>query len=840
MPFRVAAIFVVYLAPKAEAMKKKHVANEQYALAQQLTQLRKENDILKMQTAAIEKQLADSEARFSVLYQSMPEGIIISRDHQITSVNDTACQMHAYARHQFLGLPLHVLFAPADVEEIIAKIDTDEDAVFEALCMRQNKTLFPAKVSVQTVVRDDIVSKILLVQDLTHTKNVEQELQQSERMYQKLFEESGDAIYVSGVRGEMLTVNSAMIELFGYTREEMMGMNAVELYANDDDREKFKQVMEQSGTVSNYEIKLCKKDGTEMDCLMSSNVRRNISMEIIGYQGIIRDITERNRTQALIKAKELAERSARLKEHFLANMSHEIRTPMNAVIGMTNLLADTPLQAEQQKYVRGIQSASEHLLVLINDILDFSKIEAGQLQLETIAFNLNDILQNALHTFRYKAADRHIAFQLVCEDNVPTALIGDPTRLTQILFNLLSNAIKFTDADGTVRLEIKVFSEDIEKAFIAFSVADTGIGIPEDKLYTIFDSFTQVSSNTTRKFGGTGLGLTITKKLVEMQGGSISVRSEVGKGSEFIFAIKYIKAEDKIAPTEQPTEAVIKPLAPLYILLAEDNLLNQIVAADTIRKWGKNIKIDIANNGKEAIDKILSGNVYDLIIMDVQMPEMSGLDATKYIRKALGMNDLPILAMTAYATTGEAEKTLISGMNDYISKPFNPIQLYQKIVKLTQVAVLDEIPDTLPSAPSIKTTATSEFNTTIADFEPNAERVTNLAFLEESVGGDPSLALRMVEIMLLETPDEIGQMEQLAQSGSWERLGSLAHKFKSAATYMGSEELKELVKNLQFNAQHQLHTDTLPQAVQRIKYLALKACQEMQQYFDQLAQQNKG
>lgn len=653
-------------------------------------------------------------------------------------------------------------------------------------------------------------------------KKLEKELLESEWRYRKLFEESQDAIYISGIDGELQSVNQAALDLFGYTKQEMIGMNVNSLYINPDDRARFMNTIEKIGSVSNYEVKLKKKLGEEIDCFFSTTLRRDAEGKTLGYQGIIRDVTEHKRTIELIKAKELAERSAKMKEAFLANMSHEIRTPMNAILGMLNLVQDSTLTNEQERYIKNIKMASEHLLVLINDILDFSKIEAGKLEFEQIEFNLEDLLLNVIQTFKSKAEQKNLNLQLIANDSIAINLIGDPTRLLQILLNLVSNALKFTDT-GYIQIKVKVIEEDNNYTTLSISVNDSGIGIPADKLDLIFDSFSQVSSNTTRRFGGTGLGLAITKKLIDIQGGTITVKSEVNQGSSFRFTLRYKQGTSKNL-IQTYKDLLIKnipnkPLNNLNILLVEDNELNQVVAIETIKKWGKNIKIDIAENGKIAID-LLQKNSYDIVLMDVQMPEMDGLTATKIIRNDLKITELPIIAMTAYATTGEAEKTISAGMSDYISKPFDPQKLYQKILKFTEHLLSDE-----PTISSSNNNAPSLNNTPAA----NNQQTLDLSFLNNAVGNDTGLKKQMIEIMLRETPDELALIQQYYDEQNWDRLRSVAHKFKSAVTYLGLHSIENTIKTIQLNAEKRINLHELPPLINELTSTCDKALEELKQ-----------
>jgi signal transduction histidine kinase/ActR/RegA family two-component response regulator len=390
------------------------------------------------------------------------------------------------------------------------------------------------------------------------------------------------------------------------------------------------------------------------------------------------------RTQQYKAELERAEKSEKHKEEFLAHMSHEMRTPMNAVLGMTNLLLQTEMSLHQQKYLKIIKESSNNLLKMINDILDLSKIEANKIEFEHISFKLHDVINKVNDILALKAEEKKINLNFEIDERVPKILIGDSSRLYQVLVNLICNALKFTEK-GFVSVRVKPETIVDKSVRLTFTVSDTGIGIRKEHLENIFESFTQAGSDITRKFGGTGLGLSICKKLIELQGGQIIVKSELGKGSEFEFELTYeievMRQDQKVRSFLNPAENLA--IGDLNILLVEDNPFNQAVASDTLHNFNERINVDIAANGKIALEKITE-NEYDVVLMDVQMPEMDGIEATGHIRRnnIEKKKNVPIIALTANANSNEEEKCRKAGMNDFVTKPFDPIDLFLKILKV--------------------------------------------------------------------------------------------------------------------------------------------------------------
>ncbi|TAH38970.1 MAG: response regulator [Bacteroidetes bacterium] len=388
------------------------------------------------------------------------------------------------------------------------------------------------------------------------------------------------------------------------------------------------------------------------------------------------------------KEEEVSRRSTRLKEQFLANMSHEFRTPLNAIVGMTRLLSDNNPKPDQINYLNAISKSSENLMAIINDILDITKIEAGRIQLYSIPFEIKPIIQSLYDNFILKAQEKNIRYKVSIDESVPPVLVGDPLRLVQILSNVINNAIKFTD-EGVVELNCTTHGyskSDGNSIRLFFSIKDTGIGIAANNMESVFDSFSQEVSDTTRKFGGAGLGLSISKKLVELYQGSIHVESKSGEGSTFTIDLPFQLYEGKeLNKTEIHSNPELRnAIKGISVLLVEDIEFNRIVALDTLTTEVADVKVDIAKNGLEAV-ALASEKMYDIVLMDLQMPELNGYDASRQIRLLPKPNcDMPIIAMTASALEDEIYRCYEAGMNDFITKPFDTNILFRKILNQIQ------------------------------------------------------------------------------------------------------------------------------------------------------------
>ena len=550
----------------------------------------------------------------------------------------------------------------------------------------------------------------------------------------------------------------------------------------------------------------------------------NEKKEITGVLGIASDITRHIEAEEELKhAKQLAEETVKMKEQFLANISHEIRTPMNGIIGLTRILLSSKVNQEQLKYLQSISLCGDSLMIIINDLLDVSKIEAGKMSFEKITFNIVELANQTIELYQAKADEKSIQLCLELDNKIPKYIEGDPTRLSQILNNLVSNAIKFTEK-GEVRLSMLQTNNDGNKTTITFNVKDSGIGIPEKSLSSIFDSFTQACSDTTRKFGGTGLGLTIVKNLIELQEGAISVKSKLGAGTIFTFSLTYsISSEIKSKKISNESDQL--DISHLRILVAEDNAINQLVVKKTFADW--NTTIDIAENGIMAVE-MLKSNDYDLILMDIQMPEMDGYTATEIIRKKLPMNkrSTPIMAMTAHASAVEKQKCRESGMQDYISKPFDPANLKKKIAELcgnlvTEVAVAMASDKTIPPALDLQ----EQDTTTISEKQTKATQNTNqdtscninLNYLKQLSGGNEKFFIELIETFLDMTPKALDKMSQSLVQKEWDELKGIAHRIKPSYGYVGLKDIQVLLTKIEKWDIQKVKTEVIQELLEEIK-----------------------
>jgi len=519
-------------------------------------------------------------------------------------------------------------------------------------------------------------------------------------------------------------------------------------------------------------------------------------------------LSRRKQTELeLIEAREQAEQFARSKDNFLANMSHEIRTPMNAVLGMAGQLAKTTLDDKQRFYLDTIYSASENLLVILNDILDLTKIKAGKLGLEKIAFRPSDVLERALQVMLHKAEEKALLLRIAfCDPNLSEVLIGDPYRLNQVLLNLLSNAIKFT-AEGSVELSCKVLKDARQTQQISIEVTDTGMGMDESFIENLFDKFTQEYDSVTRKYGGTGLGMSICKELITLMGGAIEVKSKKGFGTTVLLVIDLEKGrQSDLAPRDNiPVDTAA--LKDKKILVVDDNEMNRLVATTILDNYGT-INFQAAN-GMEALDFLRSGSV-DIVLMDIQMPVMSGLEASVRIRNEISA-DLPIIALTANAIRGENEKCIAAGMSDYLSKPFE------------ESALIKMISGCLARRAASGSAATPAPTPMAAERHPEssgpgaaAAPLYDFHRLQAIGQGDKAFIDKMVQLFMDQVPAIIKELQAAGAAHDYQIIFEKAHLLKPILHNFSIDSLYEPVKELESIALAQTPASRIDPLIQTI------------------------
>jgi PAS domain S-box-containing protein len=774
------------------------------------------------------RQLSDAEERayLRALIECNPLALVILDPRgRVIDCNPAFESLFQYSRDEALGKVVDELIVPRDQRNVAIHMSEQARAGthVRAELQRQRKDGSRVEVAlhaVEVLIEGEQVGICVVYEDIGERKRAAEAVGASERKYRRLFNRIVDPIFIYDRESrQFVDCNEAVERVYGYSRDELFAMTPFDLHPPGDHERVERHINEPNVDTPRGYAHLT-KSGKRMDVEILSDEIDYLDRP--AWISIVRDVTERNRVEETLRQAKLeAEAATRAKSEFLANMSHEIRTPMNAILGMTRLALETELDEEQSEYLEIVRDSGNNLLWLLNDILDYSKIEAGKLDLDPIDFNLHDCLNNTVRALAFQAKDKHLGLAVDIPAEVPSALVGDPGRLRQVVTNLVGNAIKFT-TDGEVVVSVEVASQEDGEAALHFLVRDTGIGIPPEKQQLIFESFSQADSSTTREYGGSGLGLTITAKLVDMMGGSIWVESEMGAGSTFHFTSRFglqerpaqgispvdrdavrglrvlvvddnetnrriliealrswsmdpVAVEDAMSAITnlrdayqegRPYELVLtdanmpqvsgfglaeminedsnlagvtvmmlssagqrgdgarcrdlsiaaylpKPVSQselwdalatvlagrdgaddgarplvtrhslreartrLRVLLAEDNVVNQRLAVRLLEKRGH--RVEVACNGAQAVELLRTEGPFDLIVMDVQMPEMDGLEATRAIREAEGEAHIPIIGVTAHALQGDRERCLEAGMDDYISKPFRASELFEAI-----------------------------------------------------------------------------------------------------------------------------------------------------------------
>ena len=716
------------------------------------------------------------------------------------------------------------------IKSIIADIDSEEFVLLKQRKLENEKSNNNFIVIFLTLVGFIVVIFALVISIIRSQKignNKLEELTAAQKVLSNyslsLIEASRDPLFTISAEGKVTDINEATVRVTGESREKIIGSDFYNYFTEiEKARDCYRQIFEK-GFVVDFPLTI--HDGKPMDVLCNGSVYKDDAGNVIGVVIVARDVTdqkiiEKDLTEAKVfaelatgiaeqaqsraeSATQIAEDAVKAKQQFLSNMSHEIRTPMNAIIGFTKVVLKTDLTAKQKEYLHAIKMSGDALIVLINDILDLAKVDSGKMIFEETPFKLSASISAMLHLFEPKIQEKNLMLVKEYDNKIPEILLGDPVRLHQIILNLVSNAVKFT-TEGHITVSVRLINEDKEKAMVEFAVTDTGIGIAENKLGKIFENFQQASSGTSRLYGGTGLGLAIVKQLVEPQGGTIRVESKVGEGTTFSFILSFkkttIETIDETILVELDTE-----IKNIKVLVVEDIALNQLLMKTLLDDFG--FEREVAANGRIAIEK-LQAKSYDIILMDLQMPEMNGFEATDYIRNVMN-SKIPIIALTADVTTVDLAKCKAVGMNDYIAKPVDEKLLYSKImglVKKPSFAKLDKFQKE----------------------DASKLKCIDLDYLIRRTKSNPKLMIEMISLYLEQTPPLIKAMKQSLQNKDWSSLHAAVHKMIPSFSIMGiSTDFENMAKKIQEYASTQQQTDGIPDLVLQLETICAQACIEL-------------
>lgn len=727
-----------------------------------------------------QESLQESEERNRLVMNSSLDAIVIANDKgKVESWNPRAEQLLGWTSEEAMGKSMDQLFIPGHMRSahntgMNRYLDTGVSRILnkelELTAVNKAGEEFPVELIVVNYQQNGKHYFCGFMKDISSRKKSENLLKAQEEKYRNIITNMNLGLLEVDVKEKILFANQSFCDISGYPLEELVG-NHTSLFLLDEESQSVlekKQQLRTHGVSDSYEIAVKNKKGEIRWWLISGAPNYNDQGELVGSVGIHLDITKQKQLEsALAIAKNRAEEASVAKEAFLANMSHEIRTPLNAIIGMIRELSREELSPKQQTYLSHTDTAARHLLSIVNNILDISKIEAGELGLETHNFSLQALIANINSILHFKALKKGIKLTSSLSEDIWPAYSGDSARIRQILLNLLDNAIKFT-MKGSVDLNIEIAGEEADRQLILITITDTGIGMDEVYMEQLFSKFSQAEKSTSRRFGGTGLGMSITKEIIKLMGGSIEVESEKGKGTQFQIKVYLDKGDiDNLSERTQDNQFLLQGI---HVLLVEDNVMNRFIASKSLSHFG--CTTDEAENGLVALER-LKEREYDLILMDIQMPKLDGVETTKIIRNDLKL-DLPIIAVTANAFKKDIDLYLSIGMNDYVTKPFEEKELFDTIVKQVQSAS--------PLAPRTARPIDASYD---------------LSKLIELSRGDEEFVRNMVDIFLQHTPAAVDEMSEGLENSDYLSVAKIAHRIKPSIESMGISQLDGVAKDIE-------------------------------------------